>query len=497
MKALIKPHTLKWKIIIFSMSIAILLGGTGFYLYYRESAFLDKYNILIENILNTQQLDRVISYNSDVLQKYKATESRNYIAQMNANKEMADNIINSLNDNVDSKKVADELKLLKNATAQYTQVVNSIILSDEGSRTQYISEAEDLLDYMAVKIEAVYEYQTDEIRNNYRSFNENNKNAEILSIVVFIVILLFCIVSIFLFVNRLLKPIRTLTAAAGSVSRGSFDLPELNADTPTEEINILTSTFKHMTESIENYVNELSEKIDIEKKLKEEEIKNERNRLMLKEAELMALQSQVNPHFMFNTLNIIAKIAYMENADRTANIIGSMSKMLRYSLGRLNKVVSLEQEINNLDEYMFIQKTRFGDRLTYIKNIECDISDIVLPCLTIQPIVENAIMHGIEEKEEGGYVLIHCFMEQKHAVIEIRDNGIGMSQDTLDKILSKLEKPSHKGHTTGLGINNVKERLELFSGEKDVFVIQSEENMGTEVRITLPCKTNNGGTDNV
>jgi hypothetical protein len=115
------------------MSIAILLGATGFYLYYRESAFLDKYNILIENVLNTQQLDRVISYNSDILQKYKATESRNYIAQMNANKEMADNIINSLNDNVDSKKVADELKLLKNATAQYTRVVNSIILSDEGS----------------------------------------------------------------------------------------------------------------------------------------------------------------------------------------------------------------------------------------------------------------------------------------------------------------------------------------------------------------------------
>lgn len=490
---MLRPNTLKWKIILFSVSIVAVIGGTGFYLYYSESVFLNNYNLLIENILSTQQLDSIVSYNSDILQKYKATESRNYIAQLNSNKEMMDIIISELNDQISNTKVQTQLKQLKNSTDRYSQVINSIIFSDTGDRGGHISEAEELLNQISMGVKTVYDFQTDEIRNNYRVFNDNKKNAEIMTLVAFLIILLFSLVSIFLFINRLLKPVRELTSAARVISRGDFGIPELNVNTPTEEMNILTSAFRQMVESIRKYVEELNAKVDVEKKLKEEEVKNERNQLLLKEAELMALQSQVNPHFIFNTLNIIAKIAYMEDAERTANIIGSMSKMLRYSLGRLDKVVSLEQEIQNLDEYMFIQKTRFGDRLAYIKNIACDISDIFVPSLTLQPIVENAIMHGIENKEEGGYVSIHCRDDAGQVVIEIKDNGVGISQALLEKILSKTEQIPHKGHTTGLGINNVKERLELFSGQKNVFEIHSAENKGTEVVIRVPRRTDNGG----
>ena len=252
-----------------------------------------------------------------------------------------------------------------------------------------------------------------------------------------------------------------------------------------------------MAESISHYIKGLNEKMDVERRLKEEEVKNERNQMLLKEAELLALQSQVNPHFMFNTLNIIAKIAYTEDADKTATIIGAMSKMLRYSLGSLKKVTSLEQEMTSLEDYIFIQKTRFADRLEYKKDVNCDISRVQMPSLTIQPIVENAILHGIEGKEEGGYVHILIYNENCNVTIDIEDNGIGIPENVLESIFSKNEKRPHKGHITGLGINNVKERLEIMYGRQDIFEIFSEENKGTLVRIRLPFERGEGGTEYV
>lgn len=488
----VKPNTLRWKIILFSMIIVTIIGATGFYLYYRESMFLNNYNLLIENILRTQQLDTMVSSNSESLQKYKATESRNYIAQMNSNREVMRNIIDELSVHTKDNSLNPQLEELQGYTSRYSEVVNLIIFSDDKDRGKYISEAEEMLHMISITVKVVYEHQTDEIRYQYRQFNESKKNRENIAIALFLLVVLCSLTSIVFFINRILKPIKSLTAAAKMISRGNFGIPELNINTPTDEINILNSAFGNMAVNMQKYINELNQKVELEKKLKEEEVKNERNRVLLREAELMALQSQVNPHFMFNTLNIISKIAYTEDADRTATMIGTMSRLMRYSLGKLSKVVTLDQEIANLEEYMFIQKARFGDRLIYIKDIEGDMSDIQIPCLTLQPIVENAIMHGIEGKEEGGYVHLGCRQEGQDVIITVKDNGVGIPADLIDNILSRTGKIPHKGHTTGLGINNVKERLELFMNRRDVFEIESEENVGTQVRIRLTYDKNQG-----
>jgi sensor histidine kinase YesM len=478
---------------MFSITVVMVMGVTGFYLYYKESGFLDDYNYLMENILSTQQLVNIINSNGEILQKYKGTESRNYIAQLNSNKETMNSVILRLKEDLGNKEFETELNNLKMLAVDYSLTINPLIFSEDQDKGGYISKAEVLLDKISVSINTVYKYLTDEIRTKYRQFNADRTNTEIIAVIVFLIVTLLNLVIIFLFTNNLMKPVKALTSAARQVSEGSFHIPFLSGKVATEEFSILTSVFKHMTESIERYVSELNEKVDIERRLKEEEVKNERNQLLLKEAELFALQSQVNPHFMFNTLNIIAKIAYTESADRTATIIGSMSKMLRYSLGSLKKVTTLEMEIASLEDYIFIQKTRFADRLEFIKIIECDISNVSIPCLTIQPIVENAILHGIEGKEDGGYVSIHCYQENENVITVIKDNGVGIPKNVLDNIFSRNERLPHKGHTTGLGVNNVKERLELLYGRKGVFEIFSEENKGTEVRIRLPINGEQGG----
>lgn len=497
LKKWLKPHTLQWKIILFSITIVLVMGVTGFYLFFKESGFLNDYNHLVENILSTQQLSNLTKSNSEMLQKYKGTKSRNYIAQLNSNKESMNSVILGLNESISSKRLDSELANLKVLAMSYSNVINQLIFAEESDMEKYFTDAEELLNNVSVSISKVYNNLTEELRTTYKRFNSNRISTEILASVVFLIVTLLNLISIFLFINNLMKPINTLTAAASEVSRGSFHIPSLNSKTTTVEFNILTSAFKQMAESIRHYISDLNEKVDVERRLKEEEVKNERNQLLLKEAELFALQSQVNPHFMFNTLNIIAKIAYTEDANKTATIIGSMSKMLRYSLGSLKKVTTLDQEITSLEDYIFIQKTRFAERLEYVKNIELDISKVTIPSLTIQPIVENAILHGIESKEEGGYVHIHIYKENRNVMIDIEDNGIGIPKEILSSIFSRDEKLSHKGHITGLGISNVKERLEILYGRRDLFEIYSEENVGTQVKIRLPLSENDGGMEHV
>lgn len=497
LKKFLKPNTLQWKIILFSITIVLVMGVAGFYIFYKQSSFLNDYNHLVENILTMQQLANLTSSNSEILQKYKGTESRNYIAQLNSNKETMNNVILGLKKNMHSNRLDSDLTNLENIAMSYSGVINQLIFAEESDKGKYIAEAEEILSKVSVSINKVYKFLTEELRTTYKQFNTNRNNTEILTFIIFFIITLVNLTTIFLFTNNLMKPVRALTTAAREVSKGSFHVSALDEKTTTEEFKILNSAFKHMAESIGHYVNDLNKKVDVERRLKEEEVKNERNQLLLKEAELLALQSQVNPHFMFNTLNIIAKIAYTEDAEKTATIIGSMSKMLRYSLGSLKKVTTLDQEMTSLEDYIFIQKTRFAERLEYLKEVECDITRVTIPSLTIQPIVENAILHGIEGKEEGGYVRIHCYHENGNVLIDVEDNGIGIPKNILDNIFSRDVIVPHKGHITGLGINNVKERLEILYGRQDLFEIFSSENKGTTVRLRLPLKENYGGGEHV
>jgi two-component system sensor histidine kinase YesM len=483
-----RPSTLRGKIIVFFTAIVAIMGVVRLYFYYNESVFLKSSNLLTENILYVIQLDQMVDSNSEILQKYKATGSRNYISQLNANKENMNIVILNVKEEVSSEDIQQLVKELKGLAYDYSTIINDIIFSKGREGDSLISEAEDLLGDISVLVKGIYEHQTEEIRFKYREFNEKKRENETVVGILLLLVTVACFASIILFTKRLLKPVSILTEAAKEISKGKFDIVEIDESHSSEEMKILTSAFNKMVKSIKQYIAQLEEKVEIERRLKAEELKNERTNLALKQAELLALQSQVNPHFMFNTLNVIAKIAYSEDAYQTASMIGSMSTMLRYSLGSLKKVVSLEQEFANLEKYIFIQQTRFGERLQFIKKVECDISEVMVPCLTVQPLVENAIMHGIEGKESGGYVMLHCYCDSSNVYIIVKDNGVGMSEEMLKLVLSKSKRINHKGHTTGLGINNVKERLELYYGGDGTFEVCSKENEGTEVKITLPLK---------
>lgn len=220
--------------------------------------------------------------------------------------------------------------------------------------------------------------------------------------------------------------------------------------------------------------------------------------LSTKHAELLALQNQINPHFLYNTLEAIRGDALCEGVDSIADTTEALSTFFRYTITNTGNLVSVEDELENVENYFKIQQYRFGDKLDMKVNFPDDYSRILeckLPKLTLQPVVENAIFHGLEAKAEGGVITISMEMTEKKLLINIHDDGIGINEEELIKINQRLETVSgplkeEKRKRGGIALPNVSRRIKLLFGEEYGIRIYSIPNLGTEVRIAVPIITN-------
>jgi len=212
----------------------------------------------------------------------------------------------------------------------------------------------------------------------------------------------------------------------------------------------------------------------------------------LKEARLKALESQVNPHFLFNTINVIAKLAFLEGAAETEAMTYALADLMRYSLrssSDTNGLVTIRDEIEHARQYLLIQKTRYRDRLQLNFELDEMALDMRVPPLSIQPIIENAFVHGLEPSERPGQLLLSVQRAREYVVISVQDNGVGISSEQVHKLLAE-EADSFldhwSAHTTGLGLTHVRDRLRYYYGEQCQLVIESELGSGTTVRLLLP-----------
>ncbi|SJZ49256.1 sensor histidine kinase [Selenihalanaerobacter shriftii] len=224
---------------------------------------------------------------------------------------------------------------------------------------------------------------------------------------------------------------------------------------------------------LKNYqlMQEINNRIEVEKNLQQ--------------AELKALQSQMNPHFLFNSLNVIARLAYLEGADETKEMVHSLSDLLRYSLRR-EEIVTLREELKYIKDYIKIQKARFGEKMEFTIDVDSSLFRYKIPFMSLQPLVENAIIHGLEPKGEDEIIKILSEEDDDKLTIKIIDNGIGIEEDKIQEIIECRERKVTETHTSGMGINNVHQRLQHYYGPKYGVKIYSDKGKGTEVHISFP-----------
>ena len=224
----------------------------------------------------------------------------------------------------------------------------------------------------------------------------------------------------------------------------------------------------------------------------------EANQLSNRQAQYLALQNQINPHFLYNTLEAIRGEALSEGMENIANITEAMATFFRYTISNMDNLVSLEEELNNAENYFSIQNYRFGERISMQVDIEPGSEaarDVRIPKLTLQPIIENSIIHGLEHQVRPGTVSVHIGIVEQRLLIEITDDGVGMAESTLDEINRRLLHPEsfrngdEKARTGGIALINVDNRIKLIFGEQYGLKVSSIKGYGTRVEVSLPVKS--------
>lgn len=206
---------------------------------------------------------------------------------------------------------------------------------------------------------------------------------------------------------------------------------------------------------------------------------------LLSQAEFKALQSQINPHFLFNTLNAVSQLALLEGSSKTADAIFSLSALLRRCLKRNDTLPPLREEVDNISEYINIKKLLYRDRIRYIQDIDRDCLSLRVPLFTLQPLVENALLHGLEPKEDGGTLTLSIQREGKFVVIHVEDDGMGCVLGANDRAPGRAQN-RNRSDLTGIGLDNVTSRLSNHFGPAFHWTIDSAPGQGTRVALYLP-----------
>jgi two-component system sensor histidine kinase YesM len=307
------------------------------------------------------------------------------------------------------------------------------------------------------------------------------------NLVLIISVILLNVLVMFYLTYNMTKPIIKLAHSAEEMSRGNFDADDVVVHSQ-DELSIMANAFNTMKHSIRNYIKELHDKADTESKLLEQQIENLRMQSLLADAEMKALQMQINPHFLFNTLNAGVQLAMIEGADRTSTFLDNMAQIFRYNVKSLDRTVRIKDEIDNIRAYEDLFLVRFGDIMRFEYDIDQSLLDIKVPPMIIQPLVENATIHGIGNMERSGVIKVSLDKDGDVVRLSVEDNGAGMSEETRQKILKCQRFDSDtSGNMTGIGIYNVVQRLRLFFRYEDVIEVLSAPDKGTKVILKIPC----------
>ena len=283
--------------------------------------------------------------------------------------------------------------------------------------------------------------------------------------------------------NTLIAPMVKLAHSSREIARNDFGGEDLVVEN-RDEMGELVQAFNKMKHATEGYINTLKEKNEMAERLHKEEVERIEMEKRLDAARLELLKSQINPHFLFNTLNMISCMAKLEEARTTERMISSLGNLFRYNLKTSEQIVPLERELKVVQDYMYIQQMRFGSRISHDLRVEVDGSETMIPAFTLQPLVENAIIHGIARKEEGGRIFLRIWKRKDKIVISLADTGVGMDEETLKKLMDAL-----KGHRTarvGIGLGNIYQRIKSMYEDGDLR-IYSKAGKGTVVQIILPA----------
>ena len=426
--------------------------------------------------VHSQMLEYLKTRDSNVLQEY-------YISQQNLSEQLV---------KVQEETMDRQTSVLKNNIyylgKNYLKVSEEAVKAKRGRDVQTYGEryekAGKIKEYLNGYISSLNNIQFQGNSNNYLLLQNSLYYMEVVGTIMFFVVVLCDTIMVVMMTRRLTKPLKILSGRAKEVTTGdlSVDIPVFRTG---DEVESLSKAFDKMMGSIREYVEAQRVSMEKENEMRENELKTQ---TLLKDAQLKYLQSQINPHFLFNTLNAGMQLAMIEDADKTALFIENMAEFFRYNLSRINEDATLADEIRLVDHYIYILNVRFAGDIHYKKEIEPGLENVLVPSMILQPLVENAVQYGIRGVEWEGWVTLRIWQEAGTVYIEVADNGRGMSQELIERVLRGENVKNRKNNkSNGIGVYNVLERLQMYYTTEDVLEIESDgEGKGTRFTLKIP-----------
>ena len=350
--------------------------------------------------------------------------------------------------------IVDDSKVLGSYSINMERLDNNIRIITELIQDQI----QEYINYQVIGL--------DELRLGIK---QNLNISIIVGIGIFLLIIIFALYTSWRIVKGIVDPVKELCDVATTVGTGDF---EVRAPSDTaDELAILGQSFNEMVDRIGTLV---------------EDVKSEQEKLRY--IELQLLQEQINPHFLYNTLDTITWLSEMGENDQVILMVNSLSDFFRTGLSSGKSIVTIREEIKHVESYLKIQQFRYQDILEYEIDVEDSIMEYRIPKLTLQPLVENALYHGIKNKRAMGRIIVRGRLEDDVIILTVQDDGVGMGPETLTRIRGTLSgEMAEYPVESGFGLRNVLERIQLTYGNGYGIDIDSIFGEGTGVLVRIPC----------
>jgi sensor histidine kinase YesM len=372
--------------------------------------------------------------------------------------------------------------------------------------TRIYDEMEGLLEYINREIESISTERFRGQMDEYGLFIAQSGRLQFWNLLFIIFVSIFAILLLLRSVRRIIDPMKRLSAMAAELSAGNFSIDDIESET-VREMDQVVAAFNKMKNEIRNYIEEIRFQENIKQEYMQEKMRNMKMEGLVRHMEIYALQAQMNPHFLFNTINTGMQLAIVEGADRTSEYMEYMAKLFRHIIRNKEIIVPLRHEIDGLEFYFYILRVRFPRSLDLsLRYDEAILDSVKVPVSILQPLVENCVIHAFKDgrtnsefapngdaiEEKKSRVAVSAEMRDRRLILTVCDNGQGMEQETAKRLLHphSLDESSV---SRVMGLENVIQRLYFFyPDDASVVDIETAPGQGTAVIIRIdtgrePC----------
>ena len=480
-------NTIRKKLVLVFLYASLFVLLADILIYVNTNRMIEKINWVFNSNVRINEVSEQLELVQESVYQYLNTKSSESLAQYYVTVEDYEELYKKLNHQVTDNEILLMEKNVYEMSASWLALAEETVQAKRGRKiekyNQYYRESEELFVYIKDYLDSMNNLQFRYNAGEYQVLQKSFQMLELISFAVLMALIAITTFIVFLITTQLTRPLAQLARQAQEVAAGNFDV-ELLQVSSGDEVESLSNAFHTMVVSIRDYIDRLKESMEMESQMKERELIMQNH---LKDAQLKYLHAQINPHFLFNTLNAGVQLAMMEDAEKTSVYIENVAGFFRYNITDISQDTTIEEEIRLADYYIYILNVRYSGMIRYEKELDEQYASVRMPRMILQPLVENAFDHGIKGREDGGTIRIRLQRGEGRILIRVEDDGKGISQERIASIMEGRSRPEEGSDSSnGIGIMNVMERLRLYYGIEDVMLIESSSGSGACVTVRIP-----------